>query len=209
MTKHRAFTLVEILVVLAVVFLLAALLFPVFGRARENARRTNCASNCQQFALALTQYSQDHDESFMPIRYDSDGEVTWTDMLTPYVKNAQIFRCPSDAQSKKISYGLNQLVFLDLEEHPSAQPVKIAQFQSPAQTIMLGETGTGDDLITPRPDTSKLLPPSEDIEDAEDARPIARHFGETTLAFLDGHVKPMRLGDFYQGQQPRDKWFSP
>jgi len=207
--KKHAFTLVEMLAVLAILFVLPALLFPVFGRARENARRTTCASNAKQFALALLQYGQDHDESLVPIRYDSDGDVEWTSMLDPYVKNSQIYLCPSDTQSTQISYGLNQLVFLDLEEDPGAQPVKLSQFQTPAQTIMLGETGTADDFATIRPNTSKMLPPSESLEDPEDARPCARHFNEVTLAFMDGHVKPMRIAEFYTGQTPPDKWFMP
>jgi prepilin-type N-terminal cleavage/methylation domain-containing protein len=207
--RRRAFTLIEILAVVTILAILAAVMFPVFGRVRENGRRTVCASNAKQFALALLQYGQDHDESLVPIHYDSDGDVEWTSMLNSYVKNPQIFRCPSDTKSKDISYGLNQLVFLDLEEHPNAQPVKLSQFQSPSQTIMLGETGTTDDLSTLKPDTSKLLAPSETLNDAEDARPCARHFDEVTLAFVDGHVKPMRLEQFFTGQTPPDKWFKP
>ncbi len=57
--RHNAFTLVEILVVLAIIGILAALLFPAFGRARESARQTNCASNLQQIGVAVLQYRKD------------------------------------------------------------------------------------------------------------------------------------------------------
>lgn len=58
------FTLIELLVVLAVLALLAAILFPVFASVRENARRTQCASNLKQLGLAFQQYSGDNDEQF-------------------------------------------------------------------------------------------------------------------------------------------------
>ena len=57
--RRSAFTLVEILVVIAIIGILAAILFPVFARARESARQTNCASNLQQIGLAVQQYYQD------------------------------------------------------------------------------------------------------------------------------------------------------
>jgi prepilin-type N-terminal cleavage/methylation domain-containing protein/prepilin-type processing-associated H-X9-DG protein len=67
---HRApkkgFTLIELLVVIAIIAILAAILFPVFGRARDNARRSACQSNLKQIGLAYNQYFQDYDERFPP-----------------------------------------------------------------------------------------------------------------------------------------------
>src|SRR5690242_71979 len=63
-TRRTGFTLIELLVVIAIIALLAAILFPVFGRARENARRSSCASNFKQVGLGLLQYIQDNDEYF-------------------------------------------------------------------------------------------------------------------------------------------------
>jgi prepilin-type N-terminal cleavage/methylation domain-containing protein/prepilin-type processing-associated H-X9-DG protein len=56
---RRAFTLVELLVVLAIIGILAAILFPVFGRARESGRSAACSSNLKQLGLAFQQYLQD------------------------------------------------------------------------------------------------------------------------------------------------------
>jgi prepilin-type N-terminal cleavage/methylation domain-containing protein len=60
----RGFTLIELLVVIAIIAILAAILFPVFARARENARRASCQSNLKQIALGVFQYTQDFDEKF-------------------------------------------------------------------------------------------------------------------------------------------------
>lgn len=62
--KRKAFTLIELLVVIAIMALLAAILFPVFARARENARRANCMSNMKQMAMGVMQYTQDYDEYY-------------------------------------------------------------------------------------------------------------------------------------------------
>src|SRR5471030_86040 len=61
---RRGFTLIELLVVIAIIAILASILFPVFARARENARRASCMSNLKQLGLGYLQYAQDYDESF-------------------------------------------------------------------------------------------------------------------------------------------------
>jgi prepilin-type N-terminal cleavage/methylation domain-containing protein len=59
--RYAAFTLIEILVVLAIITILAAILFPAFSRARENARRTSCISNLKQIGLTIALYRTDND----------------------------------------------------------------------------------------------------------------------------------------------------
>src|SRR5690606_24179568 len=97
--QRRAFTLIELLVVIAIISILASILFPVFARARENARRASCMSNMKQIALGVMQYTQDHDE-MMPKLYqriggDTTKLVWWEDLVQPYVKSYQLFICPS------------------------------------------------------------------------------------------------------------------
>lgn len=60
----RGFTLIEWLVVIAIIAIPAAILFPVFAKAREKARQTTCLSNMKQLGLGFLQYNQDYDEKF-------------------------------------------------------------------------------------------------------------------------------------------------
>src|SRR5689334_25106138 len=96
--RSKGFTLIELLVVIAIIALLAAILFPVFARARENARRTACLSNLKQLGLAFIQYSQDYDESFPMGNISGSSGLHlgygWASRVYPYVKNQQIFVCP-------------------------------------------------------------------------------------------------------------------
>ncbi len=98
--QNRAFTLIELLVVIAIIAILAAILFPVFGRARENARRTSCQSNLKQIGLGIMQYKQDFDERF-PVEVvhatsNPVGPYGWADAIQPYLKSVQLVQCPSD-----------------------------------------------------------------------------------------------------------------
>lgn len=127
--RTKGFTLIEILVVLSIIVLLAAILFPVFARVRENARRTSCASNLKQLGIAAQMYSQDYDEHLVPsflnysggeprplTQYTLNTVPSYVDLLEPYAKSQQVFVCPSRKVSirkigavidkGKFSYGL-------------------------------------------------------------------------------------------------------
>ena len=101
-TDKSAFTLIELLVVIAIIAILAAILFPVFARARENARRSSCQSNLKQISLGMLQYMDDFDGTITPWRYDDPSKNvprhTWVRLLNPYMKEYTVFHCPSDSR---------------------------------------------------------------------------------------------------------------
>jgi prepilin-type N-terminal cleavage/methylation domain-containing protein/prepilin-type processing-associated H-X9-DG protein len=101
MVVKRAFTLIELLVVIAIIAILAAILFPVFARARENARRASCQSNEKQIALGVLQYVQDYDEITPPS--DQVGPESSRGVQS-YLKSSQIFVCPSTSGDNAYSY---------------------------------------------------------------------------------------------------------
>src|SRR3982750_643928 len=91
-SKKKGFTLIELLVVIAIIALLAAILFPVFARARENARKTSCQNNLKQIVLAWQQYTQDWDEQTIPISTTGASTGTafvWNQLIQPYLKSKQ------------------------------------------------------------------------------------------------------------------------
>jgi prepilin-type N-terminal cleavage/methylation domain-containing protein/prepilin-type processing-associated H-X9-DG protein len=94
--NRRGFTLIELLVVIAIIANLAAILFPVFARARENARRSSCQSNLKQIGLGVMQYTQDYDETMALMYTETPSELAWwPDIMQPYFKTYQIVLCPS------------------------------------------------------------------------------------------------------------------
>ena len=103
--RQRGFTLIELLVVIAIIALLAAILFPVFARARENARKSSCANNLKQIGLGIAQYVQDYDERYFPTQQNIGAGTpgqgsTFVTYLQPYVKSRQMFICPSGSRSR-------------------------------------------------------------------------------------------------------------
>lgn len=129
--RRSGFTLIELLVVIAIIAILAAILFPVFARAREQARKTSCLSNLKQLGLGFMMYAQDYDEKLPGIPLGScptcwpwaawPGTYDWTGVftvgITPYTKNKQIYQCPSATEVDRwsgrngLSYCYNEYMY--------------------------------------------------------------------------------------------------
>jgi prepilin-type N-terminal cleavage/methylation domain-containing protein/prepilin-type processing-associated H-X9-DG protein len=97
--RNKAFTLIELLVVVVIISILTAILFPVFARAREQARKAACQSNLKQIGIAIMMYTQDYDESFPYAAMQGAGgghSNRWYDVVNPYVKSKQqVWICPT------------------------------------------------------------------------------------------------------------------
>ncbi|MEO6906637.1 MAG: DUF1559 domain-containing protein [Abditibacteriaceae bacterium] len=167
--QRSAFTLIELLVVIAIISILAAILFPVFARARENARRATCQSNLKQIALGIMMYNQDYDGTYPMLQtggpggpaggiqwgwYYSDGSYAGVDSsnsvpldttLQPYLKSTQIFSCPSMLSGyNDYFYNSNLGVGISSEcQYTGTNPCnkKESSLVAPVTTIMLGDTG--------------------------------------------------------------------
>lgn len=212
-SRITGFTLIELLVVIAIIALLAAILFPVFGRARENARRSSCQSNLKQIGLGIAQYIQDYDERFPAVwvdggggsgNYDNAADLAWSTVIQPYLKNPQIYQCPSEPQrGTAIPYlttGYTDYWYNRLLGATPTTGILAAQITQPTWVIVNGDGAsstttanaaynvTGCNVPNGNANTggcsgSGFITNKAHLEGAE------RHFEGSNYAFADGHVK--------------------
>jgi prepilin-type processing-associated H-X9-DG protein len=99
--------LIEILVVIAIVGILAAVLYPVLAHAGESGKKTVCLSNLRQIGLALSAYAKDWNSYLPPYTTSmATGGEPPTDRLMisalePYIKNNEVWFCPADRYAKR------------------------------------------------------------------------------------------------------------
>jgi prepilin-type N-terminal cleavage/methylation domain-containing protein/prepilin-type processing-associated H-X9-DG protein len=212
-TVKKGFTLIELLVVIAIIALLAAILFPVFARARENARKSSCQNNLKQIGIGIAQYVQDYDEIFPRSRtggyvyYNSgvNARAPWHMIILPYTKSIQLYKCPSNPSNAKVSWSWDGTQDVIPQSYLSNggngtmgnmggnQPMgenasALADISSSAKVILVGEhIGRGD---------------PEFWDNYNDSQ-FRGHLGQTNFLFCDGHVKSMKPS---QTVTPTNMW---
>jgi len=234
-TKQKGFTLIELLVVISIIALLAAILFPVFSRARENARRSSCQSNLKQIGIGILQYVQDHDER-LPMIYYGTSVGAWTDLIYPYINSTQVFDCPSkpvDGTSGSGKFRLDEIVYNSRTSYGMAFVTGQQQrWAAGTSNRRLGWTIAHDNPVNyndvPRINLAMILRPSEityigdglgrtDVTTAQRGQyrvqlesngtrpPDFRHLETSNFLYADGHVKAHREDDV-TGTVNERKW---
>lgn len=215
--QKQAFTLIELLIVIAIIALLAAILFPVFSRARENARRASCQSNLKQIGLGLIQYSQDYDEILIadwygpqPFDYTdpsttANARYKWYDAAQPYVKSEQIFMCPSATGKPANPYVFFEKLTASTDDYGSYAIVHGYGANVDGRTPPVSHPGVGIEQLVKLAaveavSTTAWVMDSDGWFSAnvDDNSPtilygMARHLETTNVLFVDGHVKAMKM----------------
>jgi prepilin-type N-terminal cleavage/methylation domain-containing protein len=221
--KSKAFTLIELLVVIAIIAILAAILFPVFAQAKESAKKTSCLNNDKQQGIGLYLYLNDFDDNLPMANYpNTPGNVpsafsyraskteyvalNWADLIQPYTKNYQVFKCPDDMSGPLIvggapipgyplSYALNMYIYLGL-----------AGFAG-----FLGTTGAAMDSIMDQSEKLFIVESNSSISQ-EVVTPASskrvglnRHFGGANYVYCDTHAH-YRIEPGSWAQIPDSTW---
>jgi prepilin-type N-terminal cleavage/methylation domain-containing protein/prepilin-type processing-associated H-X9-DG protein len=167
--RKRGFTLIELLVTIAIISILAGILFPVFARARENARRASCMSNMHQLSLATMQYISDNDDMLIAAHMSGGYTVNTWEPMQPYLKSDQVIFCPSMPRTSKtlggahssgyglstniigqIAYGKSAAIHLQEDEPQLSNPnyyhstIRLGDIPQPSLTCLFGETGANE-----------------------------------------------------------------
>jgi len=199
-----------LLVVIAIIAILAAILFPVFSRAREKARQTSCLSNLKQLDLGVGMYVQDYDETYPPFAYVAGGmPYTAFDMVLPYIKNRQILLCPDDKQGRVLggpvsiipsppapqcSYGANfSDAYIFMAGTDTAPPMYV--FGDPQGMLSGGAMFppvVGDGDIQAPAETTLLWDATYTSTGSPILQPMPVHNDVFNCAFCDGHAKAVK-----------------
>ncbi len=207
---RKGFTLIEILVVIAIIALLMAILTPALRKAKENARQTICRSNLRDIGLGLFLYLQSNDYTMADSRrtngffwYDSrtnlrktyDNEAYWGVAYIDYIKQTKVFGCPSFRKTAELIYPVDPSLVCEagfgLNENVSGR--KVTNIRNHSQFIVCHdhaepkmEQGSDDMFYNDGPGTMNLRHYRQGGFRAKFYRGIFRHNIRSGEAFKTG-----------------------
>jgi prepilin-type N-terminal cleavage/methylation domain-containing protein/prepilin-type processing-associated H-X9-DG protein len=213
--RRAAFSLIELLVVVAVLGLLASLLFPALARTKESARQTTCLTNLRQLGIAAQLYWDDHQSATFRYRIasDADGDTYWFGWLQrgseghrnfdrtkgalyPYLGGRGVELCPaldySLAEFKKkadgaaYGYGYN----IHLSSPPDQPPFKMSTARTPGSLAILGDAAQVNTFLPPASPDHPMLEEFYYISTNEPTVHF-RHRKRADAVFADSHVQTL------------------
>ena len=193
---RKAFTLIEMLVAIAIVSILASILLPIISGARCTARSVECCNNLRQWSAALQMYMSQH-EGYIPRRGQGVRELStisrdsdWFNCLPPYLDELPYkdlvdherqpragdkspFICPSAAQTDG-DYFLPYAMNMYLSPWIRPDPHNIVEIHAPSRVVFMADG----------PGPYSATAPSERAFSV-----VPRHNGHANVLFLDGHIR--------------------
>ena len=219
----RAFTLIELLVVIAIIAILAAILFPVFAQAKAAAKASSCLSNTKQMGLGVQMYLGDNDDRMffkssttatstragiaIPANDPNASAMKWWNQLYPYIKNKEIYHCPSDRLPGGATDTMMQVdetgaktIPLSYVANNATEDLTTSDVDRTAEVIVIGEKwnkASGDANST---ETWLEFPDGDGNEDTTNPghmlRFADRHQNAMNATYFDGHahrIKPSQI----------------
>jgi prepilin-type N-terminal cleavage/methylation domain-containing protein/prepilin-type processing-associated H-X9-DG protein len=191
--QAKAFTLIELLLVIAVAGILAALLLPSLARAKQKARTAQCLAQLHQLGLAMSLYADEH-EGLLPmahatVQWNSHQPTPWTRPLLPYYGATNLLTCPAYCrvyERSPFSYFMGaRSAFIAAGGQPAS--VLLTGILFPPQYILSGDSNY--------PFPADDADPDNYTQDTLFATNLPAHGGRVNILFADKHAATTRRFD--------------
>ncbi|GAB4466256.1 MAG: hypothetical protein OHK0029_37440 [Armatimonadaceae bacterium] len=232
----RGATLVDVITIIAILFLLGALVFPLIVRGREQSRQRVCFANLRQLSQAIQLYAQDYDGYPPPASIDWGKTVPgktwystmvyWPLLIYPYIGSSEPFWCPSAPFERPAwgsgvewhTYAINVHVSprVPLEVKPEEAPRRLSEVVHPEDIgLMIDSSGVcllSAEEIVEEPEKAPYLFPAFYTDGYTSGRRTAypSHNDGVDIAYLDGHVRWLPIKSFLGNPEVVERfWGSP